>query len=374
RAKELGMKSLAITDHGTLYGIITFYSEAIQAGVKPILGCEFYIAPNGRHSKQPSDKNPYHLVLLARNETGYRNLLRLATLAQIEGFYYKPRIDKELLSQYNDGLLALSACPNGELGRLILEGRLDEADKAAQWYKEVFGDFYLELQEHAIPELAQINKELVAMSKRLNLPLVATNDVHYVNKDDAYAHEILLCIQTNNTIDNEKHFKMADESFYLKSQQEMAELFAELPEALANTGHIADLCNLDLDFDRLHLPTIDLPPGKTADDQLADLANQGLSTRYPGITSEATDRLNYELDVIKKTEFADYFLVIWDVISFTREQNILFGVRGSAAASIVLYCLGITDIDPLAYSLVFERFLNVERKEMPDIDLDFQDD
>jgi len=374
RAKELGMKSLAITDHGTLYGIITFYSEAIQAGVKPILGCEFYIAPNGRHSKQPSDKNPYHLVLLARNEAGYRNLLRLATLAQVEGFYYKPRIDKELLSQYNDGLLALSACPNGELGRLILEGRLDEADKAAQWYKEVFGDFYLELQEHAIPELAQINKELIAMSKRLNLPLVATNDVHYVDKDDAYAHEILLCIQTNNTIDNEKHFKMADESFYLKSQQEMAELFAELPEALANTGHIADLCNLDLDFDRLHLPTIDLPPGKTADDQLADLANQGLSTRYPGITSKATDRLNYELDVIKKTEFADYFLVIWDVISFTREQNILFGVRGSAAASIVLYCLGITDIDPLAYNLVFERFLNVERKEMPDIDLDFQDD
>jgi len=374
RAKELGMNSLAIADHGALYGILTFYSEAIEAGIKPILGCEFYVAPNDRQSKHAADKNPYHLVLLAKNEAGYRNLLKLATGAQLEGFYYKPRVDKELLSQHSEGLIALSACPNGEMGRLIIEDRREDAEKAAQWYKDVFGDFYLELQEHAVPELAKINKELVAMSRKLNLPLVATNDVHYVNKDDAYAHEILLCIQTNNTIYNEKHFKMADDSFYLKSSQEMAEMFAELPEALTNTEHIAELCNLNLDFGRLRLPTIDLPSGKTADEQLVELSHQGLAARYPDLPSQAVERLNYELEVIKQTEFANYFLVIWDVISFTRAQKILFGVRGSAAASIVLYCLEITDIDPLAHRLVFERFLNVERREMPDIDLDFQDD
>ncbi|UCC60977.1 MAG: DNA polymerase III subunit alpha, partial [Dehalococcoidia bacterium] len=374
KAKDLGMVSLAITDHGALYGVIAFYSEAMEAGIKPILGCEFYIAPDGIQSRHQSDKNPYHLVLLAENEAGYHNLLRLATSAQLEGFYYRPRVDKELLSTYSDGLIALSACPHGELGRLILEGRRDDANKEAKWYREVFGSFYLELQKHNIPELDQINKELVVMSRKLDIPLVATNDVHYVNNADAYAHEILLCIQTNNTIYNEQRFKMPDDSFYLKSPQEMAELFAELPEALTNTEYISDCCNLDLDFGRLHLPSIDLPPGKTADEQLSYLANQGLAIRYPERPSQAVDRLSYELEVIRITEFANYFLVIWDVISFARKQNILFGVRGSAAASIVLYCLGITDIDPLAYRLVFERFLNVERKEMPDIDLDFQDD
>ena len=368
------MDSLAITDHGVLYGIISFYREAKEAGIKPILGCEIYVAPKDRQSRLAADKSPYHLVLLAKDEAGYHNLLKLATAAQLEGFYYKPRVDKELLSQHSEGLIALSSCPNGELGRLIVEGRLEEAEKAAQWYKEVFGDFYLELEEHAVPELAQINKELVRLSRKLNLPLVAANDVHYVNKDDAYAHEILLCIQTNNTIYNEKRLKMADDSFYLRSPQEMAELFAELPEALTNTERVAELCHLDLEFGRLYLPEIDLPPGKTADQQLAELSNQGLAARYPEPPLEAVQRLDYELDVIRLTEFANYFLVIWDVISFAQKQNIIFGVRGSAAASIVLYCLGITDIDPLAYRLVFERFLNVERKEMPDIDLDFQDD
>ena len=287
RAQELGMNSLAITDHGALYGIITFYSEAIEAGIKPILGCEYYVAPNNRHNKQPTDKNPYHIILLAKNEVGYHNLLQLATAAQLEGFYYKPRVDKELLSQHCEGLIALSSCPQGELGRLILEDRLEDADKAALWYKDVFGDFYLELQQHDIPELEKINKQLVAMSHQLQIPLVATNDVHYINKEDAYAHEILLCIQTNNTILNDKRPKMADESFYLKSPQEMAELFADLPEALTNTEQIANLCNLDLDFNRLHLPTIDLPPGKTADEHLAYLSNQGLPTRYPELPQEA---------------------------------------------------------------------------------------
>ncbi len=374
RAKEMGMNCLAITDHGALYGIITFYREAKEAGIKPIIGCEVYVAPKEKENKLATEKNSYHLILLARNKVGYHNLLKLATTAHLEGFYYKPRVDKEALLQYHDGLVAISACPNGELGRLIIEGRIEDAEKAAKWYKDVFGDFYLELQKHDVPELAQINKELIGMSRKLGVPLVATNDVHYVNKDDSYAHDVLLCIQTNNTIYNEKRPKMADDSFYLKSPQEMTELFAEIPEALTNTERIAELCNLDLEFDRLHLPEAELPPGKTADGWLRELSYQGLAIRYPEPPPQVIKRFEYELDVIKQTKFANYFLVIHDVISFVRKQNILFGVRGSAAASIVLYCLGITDIDPLAHRLVFERFLNIERKEMPDIDLDFQDD
>ncbi|MBM3156861.1 MAG: DNA polymerase III subunit alpha [Chloroflexi bacterium] len=375
KAKEMGMNSLTVTDHGVLYGIITFYREAKEAGIKPIIGCELYVAPKEKESKLTAEKNPYHLIVLAKNDTGYHNLLRLVTTAHLEGFYYKPRVDKELLAQYHEGLVALSSCPQGEIGRLILEGRPQDAEKAALWYKEVFGDFYLELQRHDnIPELEQINKGLVGLSRKLNLPLVATNDVHYVNKDDAYAHDVLLCIQTNNTIHNEKRPRMSDDSFYLKSPQEMAELFADVPDAIANTERVAELCNLNLEFGRLHLPEIELPPGVTADELLAQLSETGLQGRYPGLPPEAVNRLKYELDVIRKTQFANYFLVIWDVISFVRDRNILFGVRGSAAASIVLYCLGITDIDPLEHRLVFERFLNIERKEMPDIDLDFQDD
>jgi len=374
RAKEMGMNCLAITDHGALYGIIIFYREAKEAGIRPIIGCEFYVAPKEKENKLATEKNPYHLILLAKNKVGYHNLLRLATTAHLEGFYYKPRVDKESLLKYHDGLVAVSACPNGELGRLIIEGRIEDAEKAAEWYKDVFGDFYLELQKHDVPELAQINKELIGMSRKLGIPLVATNDVHYVNKEDSYAHDVLLCIQTNNTIYNEKRPKMADDSFYLKSPQEMAELFAEIPEAITNTERIAELCNLDLEFDRLHLPEAELPPGKTADGWLRELSSQGLAAHYPEPPPQVVKRFEYELDVIRQTKFANYFLVIYDVISFVRKQNILFGVRGSAAASIVLYCLSITDIDPLAHRLVFERFLNIERKEMPDIDLDFQDD
>jgi len=374
RAKDLGMESLAITDHGVLHGVISFYQQAREAGIKPIIGCELYVAANDRHSRLPADKNPYHLILLAKNETGYRNLLHLATIAQLEGFYYKPRVDKEVLQQYCEGLVALSACPSGELGRYILERRLDEAEKAAKWYKEVFEDFYLELQNHAIDDLKIINRELIALSRKLDIPLVATNDVHYVNQDDSYAHDILLCIQTNNTIHNNKRPRMADDSFYLKSQQEMADQFSEIPEAITNTERIAEMCNLELEFGRLLLPEIELPPSKTPDQYLAELARDGFAKRYPDRSDQPQQRLEYELDVIKKTEFANYFLVVWDLISYVRREKILFGVRGSAAASIVLYCLGITDIDPLAHKLVFERFLNVERKEMPDIDLDFQDD
>ncbi len=374
KAKEMGLDSLAITDHGSLYGIIQFYTKAREAGIKPILGCELYVAPNGRTSRTPADKKPYHLVVLAKNEVGYHNLLRLSSKGFLEGFYYKPRVDKELLAQHSEGLIALSACLQGEVARLIVERRKKDAEDAAKWYKEVFGDFYLEIQDHNIPEQTTVNKALIAMSKKLDIPLVATNDTHYIEQEDAAGHDVLLCIQTQATIHDKKRMKMADDSFYLRSPQNMADAFADCPEAIENTGRIADMCNLTLEFGRLHLPEIEIPAGKTPDEYLADLCWEGLTKRYPDASDEVKERLIYELDVIRQTEFPNYFLIVWELIFFVRQQKILFGVRGSAAASIVLYCLGITDIDPLAHNLVFERFLNVERKEMPDIDLDFQDD
>ncbi len=374
KAKEMGMQSLAITDHGSLYGIIQFYLQAKEAGIKPLLGCELYVAPHSRHSKTAADKNPYHLIVLAKNEVGYHNLLQLSSKGFLEGFYYKPRVDKELLEQHHEGLIALSGCPNGELGRLIQEGRYKEAEKAAKWYKEVFGDFYLELQDHGIPELPRINEELLNISRKLDLPLVATNDVHYIERNEASIHDILLCIQTNSTIYDEKRLKMPDDSFYLRSPQEMEAIFADYPEALKNTQAIAEMCEVELEFGHTHLPEVELPPGKSADEYLAELCWQGFSSRYPDAPSEAKERLSYELEVIRQTQFANYFLVVWDVVSFAKRQKIGYGVRGSAAASLALYCLEITDIDPLSHKLVFERFLNVERREMPDIDLDFQDD
>jgi len=374
RTKELGMDSLAITDHGAMYGVIDFYVAAKEAGIKPIIGCEVYVAQADCHRRDPKYKNPYHLTLLAKNATGYHNLIQLVTKSYIEGFYYKPRVDKELLKLHRDGLIALSGCDNGELGRLILEGRLEEAALSACWYKETFDDYYLEIQRYPIPELEQINKGLISLSDKLDIPLVATGDVHYINKKDAPAHELLLCIQTNTSIHDEKRLKMAGDFFYLKSPEEIKQLFSDLPQAIDNTQCIADMCQLELDFTRLHLPQVTLPQGRTADEFLAELCWQGLEKRYPKPSPEVKERLSYELDVIQKTRFADYFLVVRDITSFTRSRGIHFGVRGSAAASLALYCLGITDINPLAYNLVFERFLNVERREMPDIDLDFQDD
>jgi len=376
RTKELGMDSLAITDHGAMYGVIDFYVAAREAGIKPIIGCEVYVAETDCHSREPAHKTPYHLTLLARNEKGYRNLLQLVTKSYLEGFYYKPRVDKELLKLHHDGLIALSGCAHGELARLILEGRNDELARAASWYKEVFGDYYLEIQRHPMPELEQINQELISLSAKLNIPPVATFDVHYVDKKDALAHELLLCIQTNTSVYDEKRLKMAGDFFYLKSPEEVEELFTDLPQAVENTQVIADMCQLELDFTKLHLPQVELTEGRKADDFLAELCWQGLGKRYqPRLhRGEVKERLSQELDVIQKTRFAHYFLVVWDIISFTRERGIYFGVRGSAAASLALYCLGVTDVDPLSYGLVFERFLNVERRELPDIDLDFQDD
>jgi len=374
RARELGMDSLALTNHGVMYGAIEFYLAVREAGIKPIIGCEVYVAPNSRFGREVSDKNNYHLILLAKNQTGYRNLIQLTTKANLEGFYYKPRVDKELLEQHHHGLIVLSGCIAGEVPRLVLEGRLGEAKQAALWYKQTFGDFYLEIQRHPIAELEQINQGLISMSNELDIPLVATNDVHYIKREDASAHDLLLCIGTNSSIYDEKRIKMAGDFYYLKSPGEMAELYRDIPQALENTERIADMCNLKLEFGRLHLPEIDLPQGKTADQFLADLCYQNLLQYYPQPTAEIKQRLDYELEVIRQTQFANYFLVVWDIISFAKKHNILFGVRGSAAASIVLRCLGTTEVDPIENKLVFERFLNLERKEMPDIDLDFEDD
>ncbi len=375
RAKELGMTALAITDHGNMYGALKFYKDCKAQGIKPIIGCEVYVAPGSRLDKTAADKNHRHLVLLAKNKTGYQNLLQLVSSANVEGYYYKPRVDKEILAKYRDGLFALSACPSGEVPRLILENRLDEAKKAAAWYRDNFrGDFYFEIQRHPMPELDKINSALIAISKELGIPLVATGDVHYLRREDAAIHDLLLCIGTGATVQDTSRMKMQADSFYLKSEAEMAELYRDLPEALANTNRIADACDLTLEFGRLHLPQIHRPAGMSSDEYVADLCYKALPEYYPDASDAVKDRLAYELDVIEKTQFADYFLVVWDIIRFVKERGIYYGVRGSAAASIVLRCLGITEVDPLEYALVFERFLNIERKEMPDIDMDFQDD
>jgi DNA polymerase-3 subunit alpha len=374
KARELGMDSLAITDHGVMYGAIEFYREAREAGIKPIIGCEVYIAPGDRKGRTPADKSNYHLILLAKDQAGYHNLVQLTTRAHLEGFYYRPRVDKDLLAQYRQGLVALSACLSGEVSSLILARRFDEARQAALWYKQTFGDFYLEIMRNPLPELDNVNAHLVQMGRDLDIPLAATNDTHYVNKEDASAHDLLLCIGTNASIHDEKRLKMAGDFFYLKTPDEMAAAFRDIPEALENTGRIAAMCNLDLEFGRLHLPEIELPPDTTPDQFLADLCRRDLRKYYPDPTPEIVQRLEYELDVIKTTGFANYILVVWDIISFTKSRNILFGVRGSAASSMVLHCLGITPLDPIEHGMVFERFLNIERKEMPDVDMDFQDD
>ena len=381
RTGELGMDSLAITDHGTFYGVVDFYSACRDAGIKPIIGCEVYVAHNSRHDKNPSERSPAHLVLLARDNTGYRNLMQLVTKAHVEGFYNRPRVDKGLLEEFGSGLVCLSGCPSAEVPRLLADGNYDAAVKAAGWYSELFGDgYFLEIQKHQhVDNLEKINEGLLRLHEDTKLPLVATNDAHYVHQHQSGLQDIYICIQTNTTTRDEKRLRMEDDSYYIKSPQEMEDLFLDLPAnlrgaAMANTGVIADMCDVSLEFGQTHLPRYETPGGMDADDYLAQVCEEGFRRRYPNASQEAIDRLRYELDVIRYTKFANYFLVVWDIIKFVRQRNILFGVRGSAAASVVLYCLGITDIDPLEYRLVFERFLNMERKEMPDIDMDFQDD
>ncbi|MDA0264081.1 MAG: DNA polymerase III subunit alpha [Chloroflexi bacterium] len=376
RTKELGMDALAITDHGTFYGVVDFYSACKDVGIKPIIGCEVYVAHNSRFDKDPSERSPNHLVLLARDNTGYRNLMQLVTKAHVDGFHYRPRIDKGLLEEFGQGLAVLSACPSAEVPRLIADGNDEAAAKAAGWYKERFGDgYFLEIQRHEhVPQLPRINEGLITMGKKLDLPLIVTNDAHYVNQADSPLQDIYICIQTSTTIHDEKRLRMEDNSYYIKSPGEMAQLFPDFIPALENTQLVADMCNVELDFGQTHLPKYPTPNGMDADEYLAQLCEEGFRRLYPHPRAEDRDRLSYELDVIRHTQFANYFLVVWDIIDFVRKNNIMYGVRGSAAASVALYCLGITEVDPMEYRLVFERFLNMERKEMPDIDLDFQDD
>ncbi|MCH8061760.1 MAG: DNA polymerase III subunit alpha [Chloroflexi bacterium] len=376
RAKELGMDSLAVTDHGAMYGVIEFYQKAKAADIKPIIGCEMYVAKGSRHSRNPNDKSPYHITVLAQDAKGYQNLVKLVTKSHLEGYYYKPRIDREVLEQYHEGLIVMSGCPSGEVPRAIAQGDMDGARESVAYYRELLGErYFLELMQHGgVPDLPVINKGLMELHRELEVPVVATNDSHYTLQKEAPLQDILICIHTNTNIHDEGRMKMEEDSYYLKSPQEMAELWPEVPEAISNTRRISEMCNLELDFSQLRLPKYQLPEGRVADEYLEELCWEGLRRRLDDASSKDEERLRYELEVIKHTQFADYFLVVWDIAKFVRDRDIFFAVRGSAAASLVLYCLGVTNINPMPYTLVFERFLNVERKEMPDIDMDFQDD
>ncbi|HEU0072711.1 MAG TPA: DNA polymerase III subunit alpha, partial [Dehalococcoidia bacterium] len=374
RVQELGQEAVAMTDHGNLHGAIDFYREARSRGIKPIIGVEGYVAPGSRLSREPGDNQPYHLTMLARNLTGYRNLLKLVTASHLEGYYYRPRMDRELMEKHGEGIIVLSGCPSGELHRNILDGRIDEAKATIDWYRNVFDGYYLEVMSHDLPEFHQAKKTIVELSREMDVPLVATNDSHYLRVEDHESHDILLCIGTNSTVQEEKRMKMSDPSYFVRSEDEMRDAFSDLPEAIDNTWKIAEQCDLELEFGRLHMPDPELPPGVTAEAHLQKLCWEGLRRRMPNADESAEDRLRYELDVIERTGFTNYIHIVREIGDFARSQNIRMGVRGSAAASLVLYCLGITDIDPLKANLVFERFLNLERPEAPDVDFDFADD
>jgi len=377
KAKELNMSSLALTDHGVLYGAIEFYKKAKRVGIKPIIGAELYIAPEGMHFKRPHiDKERWHITVLAKNKVGYQNLIQLITKSHLEGFYYKPRVDKQLLEKHSEGLIAMSACLHGEIPKTILAGDIDKAEKIALEYQDIFGsgNFYLELMPHyKLEEQKKVNNALKEISKKTGIPLVATNDVHYINPEDAEAQEILMCIQTNNTIKDEDRLTM-DEDFSLKSQEEMIESFKDIPEAIKNTQKIAEQCNLEIELGKTELPHFSLPKGETADGYLKKLCQKGLKNKYKKVAKTIKQRLNYELGVIKKTGFASYFLIVQDFVNWAKERGIVVGPgRGSTAGSLVSYLLNITNVDPLKHDLLFERFLNPDRVSMPDIDLDFAD-
>ena len=377
RVKELGMNSVAITDHGVMFGVIDFYRAAKAAGVKPILGCEVYVAPGSRFDKEAvgnNDDRYYHLVLLAENETGYYNLMKIVSRGFTEGYYYKPRVDMELLEQYHEGIIALSACLAGEVQKNILRGMYGEAKAAACRYKDIFGEgnFFLELQDHGMEEQKLVNQSLLRMSQETGIELVATNDIHYTYADDVKPHDILLCIQTGKKLADEDRMRYEGGQYYIKSEEEMRKLFPYAQEAIDNTQKIADRCNVEIVFGEKKLPKYDVPDGFTSWEYLNKLCYEGLERRYPGDDPKIRERLEYELGVIKRMGYVDYFLIVWDFIKYARDHDISVGPgRGSAAGSIVSYCLGITSIDPLRYQLLFERFLNPERVSMPDIDVDF---
>ncbi|HWR40378.1 MAG TPA: DNA polymerase III subunit alpha [Patescibacteria group bacterium] len=375
RVKELGMTAVALTDHGSMYGTIDFYKQALKQGVKPLIGCEVYVAPRSRHEKTAVEgESYYHLVLLAANNEGYRNLIELVSRGYSEGFYYKPRVDHELLRQYSGGLIALSACIAGEVPALLLKNNPERAEEIAREYRDMFGadNFFLELQDHGMEEQQQVNPELAAMAKKLGIGLVATNDIHYINRQDAECHDVLLCIQTGKTVQDEARMKFLNDEFYLKTPAEMAERFADYPEALANTCRIAERCDVSFDFGKLFLPDFPVPDAMSPDLYLEQLCREALPVRYKEADETVEARLKFELAVIQEMGFSSYFLIVWDFVNYARQQSIPVGPgRGSAAGSIVAYLLGITNIDPLKYGLLFERFLNPERVTMPDIDIDF---
>ena len=376
RVKELGMDSAAITDHGVMYGVIDFYRAAKAAGINPILGCEVYVAPGSRFDREvgSGDDRYYHLVLLAENNQGYQNLMKIVSKGFVEGFYYKPRVDLELLREYHEGLIALSACLAGEVARYLQKGMYEDGKKAALRYQEIFGEgnFFLELQDHGIPQQQMVNQQLMRMHQETGIQLVATNDVHYTYETDADSHDILLCLQTGKKITDTDRMRYEGGQYYVKSEEEMAALFPYAPEALENTHKIAQRCHVDIEFGNTKLPRYDVPDGYTSWEYLNKLCREGLEERYDPVTEELESRLDYELTTIKNMGYVDYFLIVWDFIKYARDHEIMVGPgRGSAAGSLVAYTLGITQLDPIRYDLLFERFLNPERVSMPDIDVDF---
>jgi DNA polymerase III subunit alpha len=379
RTKELGMPALAITDHGSLFGVINFYNAARNAGIKPIIGMEAYLAARGMQDRDPQlDKKSSHLLLLAENKIGYRNLLHIASAAQLEGFYYYPRIDTNFLARHADGLICTSGCMSAEIPRLIRLGKLQETQARLDWYYDVFGRerFFLELQQHNIAELEEVNRALLQLGEHYQARYVATNDVHYINRQDARLQDIMLAIQTGSVLSDPNRMKMTDDSYHLRTPEEMSALFAEVPEALSNTLLIAERCNLDLRFKGYHLPKFEVPQGYTPESYLQELCESGLKRMYGQRTDdpEVRQRLNYELSIIHQMGFDTYFLIVWDLCRYAREAGIWYNARGSAAGSIVAHTLEITLVDPIEHGLIFERFLNPGRISMPDIDLDFRDD
>lgn len=374
-AKKLGMDSLAITDHGVMFGVVDFYKQCIKEGIKPIIGCEVYTAPRTLYDKDSKqDSNPGHLVLLAKTQEGYKNLMKIVSAGFIEGFYYKPRVDLNYLREHSKGIIALSSCLAGDIPRLIMANNLEKARGLIREYQDIFGeDYYLEVQDHGIIEQIKVKQGLAILSKDTKVPLVATNDVHYVKKEDAKNHDILLCIQTASSVSDSNRMKFSGTEFYLKSRDEMLDLFYDMPEAVDNSNIIADKCNVKLDFNTTHLPKFQLPIGEDNSKRyLRDLCYNGLSKKYKKPTEELTNRMDYELSVIDSMSYNDYFLIVWDFIKYAKDHHIMVGPgRGSAAGSIVAYCLDITTIDPIKYGLLFERFLNPDRVTMPDIDIDF---
>ena len=376
RVKELGMNSAAITDHGVMYGVIDFYKECKAQGIKPVLGCEVYVAPGSRFDK---DKNAgedryYHLILLAENDTGYHNLMKIVSFGFTEGYYYKPRVDRELLEKYHEGIICLSACLAGEVQRLIVHGQYEKAKEAALWHEQTFGkgNYFLELQDHGIAEQRLVNQQLLKMHQETGIDLVATNDCHYTYDSDYEAHDILLCLQTGKKLADEDRMKYEGGQYYVKSEEEMRRLFPYVPEAIDRTQEIADRCNVEIVFHESKLPKYKTPDGYTSKEYLRSLCKAGFAKRYPDADQELKDRLEYELSTIEQMGYVDYFLIVWDFINYSREHDIMVGPgRGSAAGSVVSYSLGITNIDPIRYNLIFERFLNPERVSMPDIDVDF---